>query len=116
MHEHRLQGDSKNVKLVNYGNLAYVGPVYFTDQFQGSENGKVTNYVYDTGSGDLTTTSTNCVSGCATKVYNQEQSTTAKKIDGSDTTLSYGSATLDGYFVKDTVCLGTEASFCVKDF
>ena len=67
LQEHRLEKHGHqmvDVRLVNYSNLAYVGPVYFTDQFQGSENGHVTAYVYDSGSGDLTTTSKNCASGC----------------------------------------------------
>ena len=76
----------------------------------------MTAYVYDTGSGDLTTTSKNCVSGCHNKIYDEASSTTAVKIDGSEKTLSYGSATLDGYYVKDTVCIGTKESLCVKDF
>ena len=38
------------------------------------------------------------------------------KVEGSETTLSYGSATLDGYFVTDTVCLATEANMCIENF
>ena len=76
----------------------------------------MTAYVYDTGSGDLTTTSKNCDKGCVNKIYDEASSTTAVKVDGSEKTLSYGSATLDGYYVKDTVCIGTKESLCVKDF
>ena len=51
-----------------------------------------------------------------THIYDQAASTTAAKVEGSETTLSYGSATLDGYFVTDTVCLATEDSMCVENF
>ena len=30
--------------------------------------------------------------------------------------MKYGSATLNGYYVKDTVCIAKEADLCVKDF
>jgi hypothetical protein len=60
---------------VNNLNLAYVGPVYFGTPIQQS---KTAEFVYDTGSGYLTTTSTQCLL-CRTKYYNPTASTTAKQ-------------------------------------
>ena len=56
-----LYGDSsgKVIPLKNIQNLSYLGPVYFTDSFQGSDAPQ-SEFVYDTGSGDLTVTSTDC--------------------------------------------------------
>ena len=103
------------IPLKDVQNLSYLGPVYFTDSFQGADAPQ-SEFVYDTGSGDLTVTSTNCTEGCKTQYYDQAASSTAQVVPNSETQLSYGSATLDGVFVKDTVCLATELDFCVDDF
>ena len=95
-------------------NLIYTGPVYFSSDFQGL--GGRSRFIYDTGSGDLTTTSTFCDSGCRTQYYNQDKSATAVQVSHGISTLRYGSATLRGFYVEDTVCLAPIAELCVEDF
>ena len=113
---HNLDESSPQVKLTNLGNVAYLGPMYFTDQFQGSDLGRPPAFVYDSGSGDLTTTSADCGSSCSSHVYDFSKSTTAHRVTDTVDTLKYGSATLQGYYVEDTVCLAAEANLCVKSF
>ena len=55
--------DGATISFVNQQNLIYTGPVYFTSEFQGA--GSESEFIYDTGSRDLTTTSTLCNFGCA---------------------------------------------------
>ena len=113
--EHRKSflGDSENdsIDLINYQNLAYTGPIYFTNEFQGK--GETSDFVYDTGSGVLTTTSVSCINGCKTSYYDQSKSQTAVSISKHDEVLNYGSAILQGRYVQDTVCIATNSSECV---
>ena len=53
------------IPLKNIQNMSYLGPVYFTDSFQGAD-APYSEFVYDTGSGDLTVTSKKCTEGCKT--------------------------------------------------
>ena len=101
------------IDLVNYQNVAYTGPIYFTSEFQGI--GAQPNFIYDTGSGALTTTSTVCTAGCASQYYNQTKSQTAITVDTEESQLVYGSATLRGIFVEDTVCIAPKESDCVHN-
>ena len=94
--------------------MAYTGPIYFTDQFQGE--GGDSEFVYDTGSGVLTTTSVDCISGCETSYYDQSRSTTAVTISANDSVLRYGSATLQGKYVQDTTCVAAYVDECVENF
>ena len=92
---------TSRVQRVVYRKL--VGVQARTDQFQG-ESGD-SEFVYDTGSGVLTTTSVDCISGCETSYYDQSRSTTAVTISANDSVLRYGSATLQGKYVQDTTCV-----------
>lgn len=62
--EHPDEGEKRKlllkqqIELVNKQNLAYTGPVLFGTPLQ--TGGSTSNYVYDSGSGYLTTTSTSC--------------------------------------------------------
>lgn len=88
----------QQIDLVNKSNLAYTGPVLFGTPLQTA--GDTSNYVYDSGSGYLTTTSTSC-SSCPTQIYNPQTSSTAKVVSSKTSQLVYGSATLDGYMGSD---------------
>lgn len=81
----------QQIDLVNKSNLAYTGPVLFGTPLQ--TDGNTSNYVYDSGSGYLTTTSTSC-STCYSQQYDPSTSSTAKVVSSKTSTLSYGSATL----------------------
>jgi hypothetical protein len=56
-----------------YQNIQYTGPAFLGTPLQGSNS---SDFVYDTGSGYLTVTSTGCAD-CSTKYYNQSASSTA---------------------------------------
>ena len=76
--------------------------------------------VFDTGSNWLAMTSTLCKE-CDTKVFDVENSETAKLFDEEEFDQSYGSASLSGYVYHDTVCLHSiQGSYgrasCVDDF
>jgi hypothetical protein len=105
------------VPLDNQYNLAYTGPVYFGTPLQTSDPSS--SFVYDTGSGVLTVTSTLC-NKCKLipgQYYNPSASSTYKaESSSSETTLSYGSATLEGFYAEDNVCLDTSEAVCVPDF
>ena len=58
------------VDLANELNLAYTGPVFFGTPLQGTIDSE---FVYDTGSGYLATTSSDCF-GCDSQYYNVESS------------------------------------------
>ena len=107
----RLQGDS--IKMTNSGNVAYTGPVYFGTPLQTTV--AQSGFVYDTGSGWLVTTSTDC-SACTTQHYNPGASTSMKTVSTEPKTLRYGSADLEGYIDSDTVCLSSSGSACASDF
>ena len=92
----------QSIELVNSLNLSYSGPVYFGTPLQIGQN--TSNYIYDTGSGYLTTTSTAC-STCSTHYYDPTSSTTAKVESKEQKKLDYGSAALKGYLGTDQVCL-----------
>ena len=97
-------------------NLIYTGPVYFTANFQGLKERSNSRFIYDTGSGDLTTTSTFCNFGCRTQYYDQDKSLTAVQVTENISTLRYGSATLQGFYVEDTVCVAPVSDLCVDNF
>ena len=101
------------IDLVNYQNVAYTGPIYFTAEFQGIDSEP--NFIYDTGSGALTTTSVSCTAGCSSQYYNQTKSKTAVTLDLEERKLVYGSATLTGINVEDTVCISPKTEDCVHD-
>jgi hypothetical protein len=101
----------QEIDLVNKSNLAYVGPVYFGTPLQTDETSE---FVYDTGSGYLTTTSTGCSTCITSQYYSPSTSTTAGVKSSNSMTLSYGSATLTGYLGTDQVCLNTD--MCVSNF
>ena len=91
----RLQ---QSIELLNNSNLAYVGPVYFGTPLQTDQN--YSEFVYDTGSGYLTTTSTEC-SSCYTEYYDSSKSSTARVSSTATKTLDYGTASLRGYLGTD---------------
>ena len=65
----------------------------------------------------MTTTSTLCTSCLPwNQYYDASESSTSETLSTSKTTLSYGSATLRGYEVSDTVCLDTDGNMCLDDF
>jgi len=66
--------------------------------------------VYDTGSGWLTISTTSCTN-CYSDVYDPSNSTTSNQTSTNEATLSYGSATLQGYTYTDTVCVEDD-DFC----
>ena len=92
-------------------NLAYTGPVYFGTPLQ--TDGKEPEFVYDTGSGYLTTTSTVC-NNCGTQYYDPAVSDSAEVVSEASKKLEYGSATLVGYMGSDEVCVNEQT--CVDDF
>jgi len=106
----RLQQQQASIELANNLNLAYVGPVLFGTPLQPES---AQGYVYDTGSGYLTTTSTNCQT-CSSNAYNPAASTTAGGSELTTKQLDYGSASLKGYLGSDQVCLASE--MCVNNF
>ena len=103
----------QSIELVNNLNLAYSGPVYFGTPLQ--TNQATSDYIYDTGSGYLTTTSSAC-SNCHTQYYDPSTSTSARVKSSKSKTLDYGSASLVGYLGTDEVCLDTSSEMCVSGF
>ena len=97
--------------MLNNMNLAYTGPVYFGTPIQHNDNGA--EFVYDTGSGYLTTTSTLC-SSCGSQYYDPSESTSFKVVQTQDMELDYGSANLVGKLASDRTCLSETT--CVNDF
>ena len=102
------------ISFVNQMNLIYTGPIYFSTEFQGIDT--ISEFVYDTGSGDLTTTSSLCTRGCSSKYYDHEKSLTAVTHSQVLSTLRYGSATFRGMYTRDTVCIAPIIDLCVHDF
>ena len=94
--------------------MAYTGPVFLGTPLQGSYD---SNFIYDTGSGYLITTSKNCTF-CNTQYYDQEASTSAAQTNDTAVNLVYGSADVTGYLVEDVVCLddSEKQDLCVADF
>ena len=107
-------GELSPIDMVNHNNLSYTGPVYFGTPFQDS---KESIFVYDTGSGYLTTTSNECTY-CVSQYYDVKGSSTARRssLESKKKELDYGSATLVGYLGQDHVCLSKDSSICVQDF
>lgn len=79
------------------------------------ENQEEVNVIWDTGSDWLTIESYLCTS-CLGNTYDHSTETTFNPIADSDTTLSYGSATLNGYKAEDTVCFTAAVDTCVAAF
>ena len=73
MHSKLLQ---QQIDLTNNVNLSYVGPVYFGTPLQMSSDSE---FVYDTGSGYLTTTSTECSLCLFSKYYDPSASSTSSE-------------------------------------
>ncbi len=72
------------------GNIAYSGPVYIGTPQQGTSSSK---FIYDSGSGYLLVSSSNC-SSCTTKFYDQNASTTASQSPLTQTTMAYGDSNM----------------------
>lgn len=92
----------------------YTGPVFLGTPLQKPD----AKFMYDTGSGVLTATSTDCYMGCSSRVYNPSASTTCNTTDSRNDTLEYGSANLTGTFMRDHVCLpssGGDDQLCVQN-
>ena len=111
--------DGVTLPLANTENLYYAGSVYIgTPQQGGSE------FIFDSGSGYLTTTSVGCLTCNTTApVYNPAASSTYSKDTtgtyASTISLSYGSADLKGYMGTDVVSLtpsGTSPQLTATDF
>ena len=103
----------QSIELLNHLNLAYSGPVYFGTPLQVPS--RDSEFIYDTGSGYLTTTSTAC-SNCISKYYDPTVSSSARVYSSQTEKLDYGSASLTGYLGTDMVCLDTEEQVCVSNF
>ena len=88
------------IPLRNQFNLAYSGPVYFGNPLQTDK--LISRFIYDTGSGVLTTTSTDCTN-CDDPFmyYDSDASVTFSQASTTRNKLEYGSATLQGYYVTD---------------
>ena len=102
--------------LTNNNNLAYAGPLYFGTPLQvdGSDERA---FIYDSGSGWLTVTASDC-STCSAgyKCYNPSTSTTSKAVASDTYELDYGSASLHGSTYSDRVCLTEDETQCLSDF
>ena len=102
------------IDLVNQLNLAYTGPVFFGTPLQGNQDA---DFVYDTGSGYLTVTSTAC-DVCDSQYFSPGISESGRALGLKPKVLRYGSATLAGVMVADRVCLSDEEPLdvCADDF
>ena len=74
------------------------------------------DFVYDTGSGTLTTTTDSCLFGCTSEYYDPDASSTANITTNETSILEYGSANLTGMYVRDHVCLRDSQDLCVNNF
>ena len=93
--------------------MVYTGPVYFGTPLQTSAS--QSSFIYDTGSGWLVTTSSEC-SGCTTKYYDPSKSSSVKTVSSETQSIVYGSLSLEGYVDSDTVCLSKDDTTCASDF
>jgi len=83
--------------------------------YQGSLNSK---FVYDSGSGYLAVTSSNCTT-CSNgyQYYNPDNSSTASKTLTPNKTVEYGSASLTGYMMRDNACMNPDyTDTCNSEF
>ena len=100
------------VGITNVLNAQYLGEIFVGNyKMPKLKNEKEDRYmnkpgvvVFDTGSNWLAMTSTLC-DECETKVFDVDNSVTAKRFDEEEFDQSYGSASLSGYVYHDTVCL-----------
>ena len=94
--------------------MAYTGPVYFGTPIQGNED---SDFVYDTGSGYLVTTSSDC-DLCDSQYFDPSLSTSGSVVSSSPKILRYGSATVFGTIVNDRVCLEHDEplDMCAESF
>jgi len=102
--------------LLNRADTQYTGPAYLGTPYQSS--GANSKFVYDTGSGFLTVTSSTC-SSCTTKMYNSAASSTSQVgyTGYTDTQLNYGSASLNGAMHSDNMAISpTNTNTAVSDF
>ena len=112
--EPSLGASTNIIPLVNSFNFAYQGPVYFGTPLQTLKN---PSFIYDTGSGVLTTTSSDCqLCHLTNRYYNPDASESFAQVSEGDDELEYGSATLYGYYGTDVVCLDTDERICVDSF
>lgn len=101
------------IGLTNNYNLQYIGPAMVGTPLQ---DGGSNQFVYDTGSGFLTITTTGCTD-CSSIAYNPSLSSTVGTSSYTETQLIYGSATLNGQMASDKVCTVSNApTTCVTDF
>jgi len=109
-------GKPTELQLLNNDDTSYTGPAYLGTPYQSS--GANSKFVYDTGSGFLTVTGSNC-SSCTTKMYNAGASSTSQVgfSDYSDTQLTYGSASLNGAMYTDNMAINsTDVNTTVSNF
>jgi hypothetical protein len=76
-------------------------------------------FVYDSGSGYLTVNGADCAT-CEDQYYNPVDSSTSMqgyKAYSNTTSLTYGSATLNGTMYTDNMCLNhQDPETCISDF
>jgi hypothetical protein len=100
--------------LINSNNLAYSGPVFLGTPAQGNA---LSDFIYDTGSGYLTVTTTGCTNCGPTPYYDPALSSSTASSTYTTTQLAYGSANLSGSMGADTVCLvSNDPTTCVTNF
>jgi len=95
--------------------MMYAGPVFFGTPLQHAYNN---SYIYDTGSGIVTTSSSECYLGCDSHAYNANQSSTSHVYNDTKFELRYGSANLTGSYINDVACLGDNETsvMCADNF
>jgi len=97
-HGPKVGGDTY-VDVTNYMNLQYTGPVVM-----GSSQ-KILDVIYDTGS-DWLVVDTDFSSNCHDPVYNTRSSTDYRRVSRSKMYQEYGSASIEGYNVTDSISVG----------
>jgi len=93
-----------NDPLLNTINESYTGKVFVGTPLQGNSS---TEFTFDTGSGYLDIMDSSCIT-CKTSFYNPQASSTYSNSTDNTTSISYGSATVEGYMAVDDVCLSNE--------
>ena len=93
--------------LTNHNNMEYTGTVTVGEQDQSQD------VVFDTGSGWLTVGTQDCTGCWNGGDYDYSASNTSKIVDTYPPPLTYGSATLQGMYITDSVCLDDQ---CLPDF
>lgn len=94
----RYGWDNSTIKLTDYLNAQYYGPISIgkpAQQFQ---------VIFDTGSSNLWVPSKDCTS-CNHKKYDHDSSKSYRK-NGTEFKITYGSGSLSGYLSQDVLWLG----------